>query len=208
MNLDSVDLVARSRFEPPRRSRMRLAATFAVAAAALAVLVFAAVNVPLTKVTTGPASDVPTTRPPPPPPFTSIPRFPGEVAIAEGHTRAGEKWELFLGGPSLGLCLGVTVLGEPLNRPMVCAGAPSGAPSPDPYRPLINQDLRVTPLVAGQVETGVVSVRVVHAGGRTVAPVPVTESTEGRFYVIEVPDRIKPVAVVGTRADGSTVRYL
>jgi hypothetical protein len=122
---------------------------------------------------------------------------PVEAPLAEGTANDGGAWQLFLNGPSNDLCLGAEGTG-------VCAGVPFGAP---PYRPVHFTGLRAPAFVFGRVEAGVTRVSVVLGGGETLAPQPVIAANGGPYYVVQLPDGSSPAAVVGHRADGSSVRH-
>ncbi len=137
-------------------------------------------------------------RPPGTPPPRPTPELSGaEVPFATGKAKDGRAWELFLAGPSNDLCLGVEGTG-------VCAGAPFGAPA---HRPVHFADLRSPAFAFGRMEAGVTRVSVVLGTGATLGPEPVIEATGGPYYLVELPDHSPPVAVVGHRPDGSTVRH-
>jgi hypothetical protein len=187
----------------PWRSTSFLLAAACLAAALIVMVARWSYN---STVSTGPASNTPapTTAlgPPPTLPPASI---PGGTPISSGRTSDGRTWSLSIGGPSNDVCLFVD-LGSRTGTGS-CAGAPFGAPAPDPYQPLVENDSRIIPMVFGRVAPDVVSVEVVLATGQPVGSVPVIEGNGGPFYAVEVPRPNRPVAVVGHRSDGTTVRY-
>ncbi|HEX2047202.1 MAG TPA: hypothetical protein VHF27_05525 [Acidimicrobiales bacterium] len=182
-------------------ARLRLAggAAGAVAAVALAVAL-ASPGDDVARLSTTPAgqgasvSSQPSGTPPPPTPSLVMPT---RNQLAAGTANDGRAWELFLAGPSGDLCVGVDGTG-------VCAGEPFGSP---PYRPAQFDDGRAPALVFGRLEAGVAQVSVVLGTGETAGPEPVIGADGGPYYVVELPDRTPPVAVVGHRPDGSTVRH-
>lgn len=162
----------------------------------------------VTTVSTGPAAGGLAPAAPPPPSAGPAPRSPSDTLIATGNTSDGRAWSLFLGGPSADLCLGVDVgQGGSRVRTDTCAGGPGGAPAPDPYRPLLSADSRTPPFVFGRVPVDVVAIEILRAAEPALGPVPSTRVSAGAFYAVELPDREQPVAVVGHRKDGTSVRY-
>lgn len=77
------------------------------------------------------------------------------------------------------------------------------------YRPLRLEDNRMPLHVFGRVPPGIAEVEVELGGGTATGRGPVLQGGQAGggdgFYVVEL-DR-EPVAVVGLRADGSTLRY-
>lgn len=132
-----------------------------------------------------------------PPPLPTPALSGAGVPLAAGTATDGRGWRLFLGGPSDDLCLGVDGTGA-------CAGVPFGAPAD---RPVHFDELDRPAFAFGRTEAGVTRVSVVLDDGTTLGPEPVVEATGGPYYVVELPDDAPPVAVVGHRADGSSVRY-
>lgn len=194
----------------PGRARLSRAIGFAIAGACVVagLLALAVLSPSGTRVSTGPAAGVPTTTTPPPLPPTGLPsRTPFETPITSGRTSDGRTWSLFIGGPSNDLCLGVDLGDGSGAQTSTCAGSPFGAPALDPYQPHFHNDLRVIPTVFGRVAPDIVGVEVVRATGQPVGPVPVIHARGGPFYVVELPGSARPVAVIGHRADGTTVRY-
>ena len=132
------------------------------------------------------------------PPPRPTPALSGHaVPFATGTATDGRGWQLFLGGPSDDLCLGVDGAGA-------CAGVPFGAPA---HRPVHFDELERPAFAFGRVDAGVTRVSVVLADGTTLGPEPVIEASGGPYYVVELPGAAPPVTVVGHRADGSSVRY-
>jgi len=162
----------------------------------------------LTTVSTGPAGGGLTPTVLPAPSAGLAPRSPSDTPIATGNTSDGRPWSLFIGGPSADLCLGVE-LGEGGSRVRTdtCAGAAGGAPAPDPYRPRLSVDSRTPLFVFGRVPADVVEVEIIRAPEPALGPAPSTRVSDGAFYAVELPNREKPVAVVGHRTDGTSVRY-
>jgi len=201
---------ARTRFRGSRAGPGRAIALTLAGAWVVAGLITLAVLRPSgTRVSTGPASGVPaTTASLPPPPPTRFPSgTPLEAPITSGRTSDGRTWSLFVGGPSNDLCLGVDVGDGSGVRTDTCAGAPFGAPAPDPYQPHFHDDSRIIPTVFGRVPPDVVSVEVLRAAGQPVGPVPVIQAAGGPFYIVELSGSARPVAVIGHRPHGTTVRY-
>lgn len=141
-----------------------------------------------------------------PGPPLSIASPAGGLPITTGTTRDGRAWSLSIGGPSNDLCFGVELAPGSSTHPGSCAGNPGGLPPTDRYRPLFHNESRTPPFVFGRMPSGTVAVEVVSsvpASGR----VPVIEGASGPFYAVELPDRTKPEAVIGYRADGTSERY-
>ena len=154
----------------------------------------------VTRVSTGPAGQgapAPSRAPGPPAPRPTPELSGAAVPLATGTAKDARAWQLFFNGPSNDLCLGFEGTG-------VCAGEPFGASA---HRPVHFAELRAPAFVFGRVEAGVTGVSVVLGTGTTLGPEPVIEAEGGPFYVVELPDHTPPVAVVGHRPDGSTVRY-
>ena len=140
------------------------------------------------------------------PPGLSRGQAPTTPSIATGTASDGRAWSLSIGGPSNDLCFGVELAPGSASRPSSCAGNPGGLPPTDPYRPLFHNELRTPPFVFGRMPAGTVAVELVSSvpvGGR----VPVIEGSGGPYFVIELPDRTKPEAVIGYRADDKSERY-
>lgn len=162
----------------------------------------------LTTVSTGPATGGLTPTAPPPPSAGLPPRSPSDTPIATGNTSDGRAWSLFIGGPSADLCLGVEVGGGGSRvQTDTCAGGPGAAPASDPYRPLLSADSRTPPFVFGRVPADVVAIEVIRSAEPALGPVPSTRVSDAAFYAVELPDRDQPVAVIGHRKDGTSVRY-
>ena len=178
--------------------RLRLAG--GAAAAVVVAVALISLGDDVTRVSTGPAGQgapAPSRPPGTPPPRPTPPLSGTAVPVATGTADDGRAWELFLGGPSNDLCLGFEGTG-------VCAGEPFGAPA---HRPVHFAELRAPAFVFGRVEADVTGVSVILGTGTTLAPQPVIEAEGGPYYVVELPDDTPPVAVVGHRPDGSTVRH-
>ena len=197
---------------PPMRATSRArpkvlaGAGLALAVVSVTFALYGAEN--FTTVSTGPAAGGLTPPASPPPSAGLIPGGPSDTSIATGNTSDGRAWSLFIGGPSADLCLGVEV-GEAGSRARTdtCAGGPGAAPAPDPYRPRLSVDSRTPPFVFGRVPADVVAVEIIRAPEPALGPVPSIRVSGGAFYAVELPDREKPLAVVGHRTDGTSVRY-
>jgi hypothetical protein len=140
-----------------------------------------------------------------PPPLTRGPAR-ATPSIATGTSSDGRSWSLSIGGPSNDLCFGVELAQGSSSHPTSCAGSPGGFPPTDPYRPLFHNELRTPPFVFGRMPSGTVAIEVV-ASVSVAGRVPVIDGVGGPFYAVELPDRTKPEAVIGYRADGTSERY-
>lgn len=194
----------------PRPRRVATAGVVSVVAVAVlmatAVLVFTGTaSDDRTNVAAGPstAPGVPTSRPEEAPPDPAV----STVVIAEGILEGGQRWILHIGGPSDGLCLGVE-LGEGVTSD-ACSSRPidDAPPGDDAYRPVVHRDTQVPLLVFGRMPVGVGEVEAVLEDGRRVGRSPVLPGEYGPFYMVEAPAHTTPVAVVGTKRDGTSVRY-
>ncbi len=147
--------------------------------------------------------------PPPPPPPDGPPPAPDpfEPVIAEGTLPSGEAWLLGVGGPDDGLCLEVATAARAM--PTTCSSTPLGSalPGEDAYRPLLYGDIRVPPVVFGRMPAGITEVEVALANGARTERSAVSPGEFGPFYTVAVPADTAPVAVIGLRGDGTSVRY-
>lgn len=204
----------------PRAPRPRAHRLF-LGGAALAVAVTVALVVPgddVTTVSTGPAKQPgapPGTGMPPGKPPGMPPALPalgrGDLFVtplAEGKATDGRAWAMYIGGPSNDLCLGIE-LREPdlASGTGMCAGSPYGAPPSDPTRPMVLNDTRSPAFVFGRMPADVTEVTVVLADATLLGRRSVVQASGGPFYVVELPTPKDPTAVIGHRADGSSVRY-
>ena len=83
-----------------------------------------------------------------------------------------------------------------------CARGPE-----DAYRPHTGGDDRTPVFVFGRMPEGVENVAVVLTGDRVVPPSDVIAGPGGPLYVVELPKGKGVNSVVGSRPDGTTVRY-
>lgn len=159
------------------------------------------------RIISGPAEPTATTLPPPP--TGGPPRFPTGQVVATGTTSNGVPWTLHIGGPSNELCLSLEF--DDRITGGTCAGRPFGQPIvPDErYRPLRMKDVRVPLYVFGRLPGDIVEIEVELGAGAATGRRPVLRggqvADDDGFYAVEL-DR-DPVAVIGIRADGTTVRY-
>lgn len=192
-----------------RRAR-RVATAGVLAVAAVAVLMATTLLVSTddggddaTNVAAGPPTEPHLPPPDGPPPAPS----PVESVMAEGRLPSGEAWLLGAGGPADGLCLAVAV-GEG-GTPTACSSTPLGPalPGDDAYRPLLYGDIRVPPVVFGRMPGGITEVEVALANGVKTERSAVFPGEFGPYYTVAVPADTVPVAVIGLRGDGTSVRY-
>ena len=196
------------RDEPPHRRPLArlgtaLAATIVILGGAAALV--STRDTDTIRITTGPAVGPVTTLPPPPPGPPPQPSI-GPV-VGTGTAKDGRRWNLSIGGPSNGLCLHFPI--DERTATGVCAGQPFDQPVPasDRYRPLLLGEARVPPYVFGLVPREVVEVEVELASGRRTPRNPVITGAGDGAYAVELERADKPTAVVGHRADGTTVRH-
>lgn len=207
-----------ARRREPRKSSAAVALTCLGAGVATLVLAIALLLPDTaTTVSVGPAASPTTTISPRPPFPPDLPDSPIEVTpLAEGKSDDGRSWWLYIGGPSADLCLSAETAipeaalpGAPpttVLRPGTCGAGATFGPA-DTFRPHENGDIRVPDLVFGRMPEGVVSVAI-ELGGSVAAtdPAPVVQAEGGPYYVIEIPADAEPLAAVGQRADGTTIR--
>lgn len=211
-----VDAMLSRRVVRRRRDRAVTLAGVGTVAALVLLLAVVALREGATTVSVGPASPGSATSVPPRPDPPGLPPLPtGDAPLAEGRSSDGRRWWLTVGGPSADLCLSAEVspterdrsgAATAVLRPTTCAGGPLAGPDPDRYRPRRHGDVRVPNLVFGRLPDDVAVVTVELGEGAATTPTPVLQREGGPYYVVELPPAARPVAAVGHRTDGTTVR--
>jgi hypothetical protein len=123
-----------------------------------------------------------------------------------GIASDGSVWALYAVGQARELCFEIDIgaRGELMST---CPDGSPATPQEDPVRPLVFADPRTPTFVYGRMPADVGEAEVVVNGGRTLHRQRLPPTPVGRCYVLEAPDDRSPVAVIGYRADGTTVRY-
>lgn len=206
----SVGGLAGAVIDPPvRRVGLRRLVVAGCALVLVAVVAFSGLGDDVTTVATGPAGPGPSIgvgNPGSPPPMPDLGITGGLGAeLVSGTASGGRAWALYVSTRDNALCLAVD-LGRPDVGGGVCEGGPFGAPT-DPYRPLFHQDTRTRHFVAGRVPAGVTEVTVMLTNATQMDRRPVIPAQGGPYYVVEIPSGSPPAAVIGHRADGTSVRY-
>lgn len=188
---------------PPRRGTVVALGRLAVLAV-LAVMAGIALVVPDGDDDSAVVADGTREDPPSAPPQSPFGDDFGDSAVAEGNAADGRAWVLNVGGPSAGLCFTTDV-----PRATACQGhRPSEAiPAGERYRPVVFDDLRGPPFVFGRMPADVAAVEVILEGGEVGARQPVLPSDDGPVYAVELDAGTTPAAVLGIRADGSSMRF-
>ncbi len=131
------------------------------------------------------------------------------MLLTTGTASDGRPWTLALGGPHKEVCFSMA-LDERVSGGG-CAGRVDGLPVSldERYVPLTFDDSRMRSFIWGRVPPGIRDVEVEGSRGRSYGrqPVVVVGNQDDGFYAHELGRDSSPVAVVGVRPDGTTVRY-